>query len=281
MAVSVASGTDALGRFRVQTPGPVLLYGAEDAPVALRDRIETIARARGLALDDLDLGLIVVDSLRLDAPRDRARLRATLQVRSPRIVILDPLVRLHRFYEFSAGVMSALLGELRALQREYHVAIALVHHVRKYASPRGQEGQSLRSSGDLHAWGDSLYNLYLRRREGQIVLTVEHRSAPSPPPCTLELANEPDLHLRIVEGGPAPNDLAVDAAEKIISLLTAGPMSREALRAALHARNATVGDALVRLRAEGRVVRADGGFRLGQVVPVPTPRDERERNGAL
>jgi hypothetical protein len=261
MAVSVASGTDALGRFRVQTPGPVLLYGAEDAPVALRDRIETIARARGLALDDLDLGLIVVDSLRLDAPRDRARLRATLQERGPRLVILDPLVRLHRIDENSAGEMSALLGELRALQREYHVAIALVHHVRKNASPRGQEGQSLRGSGDLHAWGDS--NMYLRRREGQIVLTVEHRSAPSPPPCMLELADEPDLHLRIVEGGPAPHDLAVDAAEKIISLLTAGPMSREALRVALHARNATVGDALVRLRAEGRVVRADGGFRLG------------------
>jgi RecA-family ATPase len=45
LAVSVASGTDALGRFRVQAPGPVLVYGAEDAPVALRDRIETIARA--------------------------------------------------------------------------------------------------------------------------------------------------------------------------------------------------------------------------------------------
>ncbi|MGD0680091.1 MAG: hypothetical protein ABSC94_32315 [Polyangiaceae bacterium] len=54
-------------------------------------------------------------------------------------------------------------------------------------------------------------------------------------------------------------------------------MSREALRQALHARNATVGEALVRLRAEGRVVRADGGFRLAAGVPVPTPMGERER----
>jgi hypothetical protein len=57
---------------------------------------------------------------------------------------------------------------LRALQRECRVAIALVHHVRKNGSPRGQDGQSLRGSGDLHAWGDS--NLYLRRRERQMVL---------------------------------------------------------------------------------------------------------------
>jgi len=277
LAVSVASGTDALGRFHVPTPGPVLVYGAEDTPVALRDRIETIARARGLGLADLDLGLIVVDSLRLDVARDLARLRATLQERAPRLIILDPLVRLHRTDENSAGEMSALLGELRTLQREHHVAIALVHHARKNGSPRGQDGQSLRGSGDLHAWGDS--NLYLRRRDGQIVLTIEHRSAPSPPPCTLELADEPDVHLRLVEGGPVEHDLMVDAAEKIVSLLSAGPMSREALRAALHARNATVGEALVRLRAEGRVVRADGGFRLAQPVPIPTSIEERERNG--
>src|SRR5271166_6165950 len=139
LAVSVSSGTDALGRFHVQTPGPVLLYGAEDAPVALRDRIESIARARGLGLPDLDLGLIAVDSLRLDVARDRDRLRATLAQRSPRMIILDPLVRLHRIDENSAGEMSALLGELRALQREHHVAIVLVHHVRKNGAPRGQE----------------------------------------------------------------------------------------------------------------------------------------------
>ena len=276
LAVSVASGTDALGRFHVAAPGPVLVYGAEDAPIALRNRIETIAAARGLALGDLDLGLIVVDSLRLDIERDRARLRATLEKHAPRLLILDPLVRLHRIDENSAGEMSALLGELRALQRHYHLAIVLVHHVRKNG---GQDGQSLRGSGDLHAWGDS--NLYLRKRDGQIVLTVEHRSAPSPPASILELANESDVHLRIAEGGPTPHDLTVDAGDRIVLLLTGGQvMSREGLRIALQARNATVGEALVRLRAEGRVERTGGGFRLPRTIPVPTPIEERERNAS-
>ena len=276
LAVSVSSGTNALGRFRVQTPGPVLVFGAEDRRVALRDRIETIARARGLGLPDLDLGLIVADGLRLDAARDLARLRATLRQRSPRLVILDPLVRLHRIDENSAGEMSALLGELRTIQREHHVAIVLVHHVRKNG---GLGGQSLRGSGDLHAWGDS--NLYLHRRDRQIVLTVEHRSAASPPPCTLELVEEPaTAHLRVVEGDFSERELAADTADKIVELLSAGAMSREALRGALHVRNATVTEALARLRAEGRIERGDDGFRLVPAVPVPVPREERERNGA-
>jgi len=55
-------------------------------------------------------------------------------------------------------------------------------------------------------------------------------------------------------------------------------MSRDALRGALRVRNATVGEALVRLRAEGRVERGGDGFRLPQPVPVPAPRPDRERN---
>jgi AAA domain len=272
LAVSVASGTDALGRFHVESPGPVLLYAAEDAPVRIRDRLEAIARARGLALHDLDVGLIVTDSVRLDTERDRARLRATLDQRRPRLLILDPLVRLHRIDENSAGEMSALLGGLRAIQRAYDVAVVLVHHLRKNAAPRGQDGQSLRGSGDLHAWGDS--NLYLRRRDRHLLLTIEHRSAPSPPSCTLELAEEPSTHLRVVEGGPVEHDAAVDTAERIAELLSGGAsMTREQLRDALRARNATVGEALVRLRSADRIERCEGGFRLRATVPIPAPME--------
>ena len=40
MAVAVASGRPCLGRFPVPRPGPVLLFGAEDAPHQLKGRIE-------------------------------------------------------------------------------------------------------------------------------------------------------------------------------------------------------------------------------------------------
>lgn len=262
LAVSVASGAPCLGRFAVPEPGPVLFYGAEDPPAHLRDRIRCIAASRGLDFATLDLGLILSNALRLDTERDLDRLTATIERHAPRFLVLDPLVRLHRIDENSAGEMSSLLGELRTLQRRYGLAIVLVHHLRKNG---GQGGQALRGSGDLHAWGDS--NLFLRRRESRIHLSVEHRAAPAPDPFLLELATEPEPHLRVVdlEKDPEPEANA-DLDQKILEALAQAPrpMQREALRQMLRARNATLGDALARLCAERRIERAHGGFTLPQ-----------------
>jgi hypothetical protein len=273
LAVSVASGTPALGRFSVREPGPVLFYGAEDAPPQLRERLLALAAARDLRLDVLDLGLILCEGLRLDTEPDLARLAATLERHRPRLLILDPLVRLHRIDENSAGEMSALLGELRLLQRHYRLAIVLVHHLRKQG---GADGQALRGSGDLHAWGDS--NLFLRRRERHLVLRAEHRSAPAPEPCRLALASEPYPHLHLLETEEPGAEPTAELAERIVAALATAPrpLGREALRQELHTRNASLGDALARLRADGRIERQGDGFALA-AVPVPTPSVARER----
>ena len=260
LAVSVASGTPALGRFSVRESGPVLFYGAEDQAAHLRLRIEVIAAARGLGLIGLELGLILCPSLRLDAERDRARLAATLAHHRPRLLILDPLVRLHRIDENSANEMAALLAELRILQRRYQLALVLVHHLRKQSGPA--DGQALRGSGDLHAWGDS--NLFLRRRQQQLVLTAEHRTAPAPPPYALELTGEAPPHLRVVDPESDLPEPTSQLADRILVALAQAdrPLSRDALRHTLGIRNATLGEILARLRAERRIERRDGGFVL-------------------
>ncbi|HHH28302.1 MAG TPA: AAA family ATPase [Polyangiaceae bacterium] len=202
LALGVAAGCDVLGRFPVESAGSVLVYGAEDRAEQLRERMEAICTARSLVLDELPVGLIAVPSLRLDDERDLSRLRATIAQHQPRLLILDPLVRLHRCDENSAGEMSVLLANLRALQREHGVALVIVHHLSK--APFARPGQALRGSGDLHAWGDS--NLYLRHRSGELLLYVEHRAAPSPEPFAIELVTEPAPHLEVAErdGAPAP-----------------------------------------------------------------------------
>ncbi|MGH7340043.1 MAG: AAA family ATPase [Candidatus Rokuibacteriota bacterium] len=273
LAVSVASSTAALGRFVVAESGPVLLYAAEDAPEHVQLRLQGVAAARGLDLRALQIRLILAPSLRLDTARDRARLRKTLDEERPRLLVLDPLVRLHQADENSAAEMSSLLGELRALQREYELAVLLVHHLRKNA-PRAPDGQALRGSGDLHAWGDS--NLYIRRRDPSLRLTIEHRSAPSPAPCCLELALEPAPHLRVLDAELTDHSENIaDLGERVIAALTAAhkPLSRDALRDVLRTRNATLGDTLARLRAECRIVRADNGFALRRDsrTPIPVP----------
>jgi len=185
LAVSIATGTDAIGHFPVHATGPALIYLAEDALPQVRARIESICRHRGLDINVLDLHVITAPVLRLDLVRDQQRLARTIDRLKPILVLLDPLVRMHRLDENSAAEISGLLGYIRELQRNYGVAVILVHHASK--KQRSQPGQSLRGSSDLHAIGDS--NLYLARKDEQIMLTIEHRAAAPPDPMLIELLN--------------------------------------------------------------------------------------------
>lgn len=153
LAVSVATGTPCLDVFDVADPGPVVLYMAEDAAPVVKARLTGICRARGLELACAPIHVITIPVLRLDRGRDQARLRAAVRRLAPRLLVLDPFVRLHRIDENDAGEVSALLGYLRTLQRQLDVAVLVVHHARKNGSAGGQAGLSLRGSGDFHAWG--------------------------------------------------------------------------------------------------------------------------------
>lgn len=270
LAVSVATGTACLGAFDVDDAGPVLLYMAEDAAPVVKARLAGICRARSLDLVSVPIHVITVPVLRLDRGRDQARLRDAVRRYAPRLLVLDPFVRLHRIDENDAGEVSALLGYLRTLQRQHDVAVLVVHHARKNGGAGAQAGQSLRGSGDFHAWGDS--NLYVRRQKDALLLTIEHRAAAAPDPLRLQLIANDDavVHLALAPGEPtteydAPRDLdplVLDALGR-----AGGRLSRSQLRALLRVRNERLGDALARLVASGAVVRVGDLW----AVPVPTP----------
>jgi len=273
LAVSVATGSPCLGAFEVDDPGPVLLYMAEDAAPVVKARLTGICRARKLELASVPIHVITVPVLRLDRGRDQARLREAVRRHAPRLLVLDPFVRLHRIDENDAGAVSALLGYLRTLQRQHDVAVLIVHHARKNGGPGAQAGLALRGSGDFWAWGDS--NLYVRRHKDALVLTIEHRAAAAPDPLRLHLVagDNVDVHLAIaaVAGSDArtEDDAPPDLDRLLLDALgRAGrPLSRAQLRADLRVRNERLGDALVRLAATGDVVRAADRW----AVPVPLP----------
>jgi len=256
LAVAVASGRPCLGRFAVPTPGPVLLYAAEDAPLQIRQRVEQLCLARGAPFHSLDLGLIVEPALRIDRTQDIDRLRATLSRRQPRLLILDPYVRLQAADENNATEVAAILGTLRELSRTFSLALLLVHHARK--SPSHSAGQTLRGSSDFHAWGDS--NLYLRRRSHDLFLTIEHRAEAAPPPLSLSLAHDP-LRLDIRHASSKPHtNTSLD--ERILATLQDGPHRLEQLRAAVGARKQSVANTLRTLEASGHVLRKPDGWCL-------------------
>lgn len=279
MAFAVAADTPCLGQLEVHDPGGALVYLAEDALSVVKARLASIARHRGRDLAELPFDVITAPQLRLDLERDQARLADAVRRLRPRLLVLDPFVRLHRIDENSAGDVSALLAYLRALQREFDLAIVVTHHARKNGPAGAQAGQGLRGSGDLHAWGDS--NLYLRRARDALVLTIEHRAAAAPEPLKLALAGDDrHAHLEIVAGSEVPETRAQGLDEAVLVALEGAPLSRTSLRAALRVRNERLGPVLERLAAEARIVRdGDRWARVGMPVPVPPFTHEAERNG--
>jgi hypothetical protein len=259
LALSVATGTAGLGRYAVSEPGPVLVYLAEDALPVVRERVAGMARQRGLELARIELHVITAPTLRLDRELDRTQLREAAQRLRPRLLLLDPLVRLHGLDENNASEVAGLLAYLRELQRQLDLSVMLVHHTRKNATSGVASGQTLRGSSDLHAFGDS--NLYLRRAQDRLLLSNEHRAAPAAPPVYLQLVatNPETTHLEVVAipEGPQPRELQ----EQVLELLLSGQtLTRTRLREALGVKNERLGAVLDALERAGRIRRTPAGW---------------------
>jgi hypothetical protein len=259
LALSVATGTACLGRYAVPQPGPVLIYLAEDALPVVRERVEGMARHRGLELIGVEIHVITAPSLRLDRQPHRESLLETAKRLRPRLLLLDPLVRLHAVDENDAGQVAALLAYFRLLQRRLDLSVILVHHTRKNAPGGVAAGQGLRGSSDLHAFGDS--NLYLRRVRERLMLQSEHRAAAASPAVTLELvtADGAPPHLEVV--AESHSDRQGTLREQVLACLVPGKaLTRARLRDLLSVQNQRLGEALETLERAGEIRRSPAGW---------------------
>lgn len=259
IAVCVASGAACLRRFAVPRPGPVLLYAAEDALHIVRQRLDAISAAVGVDLVGLPLHVITAPSVRLDLEQDRERLRETVAAIAPRLLVLDPFVRLHRRDENVAGEVAPLLAYLRQLERELGLAVLLVHHARKGGGSRA--GQALRGSSELHAWGDS--NLYLGRQGETVWLTVEHRAAPSRPRMPIALRERlGGLALEVLDEAPEESEPSRSSPrERVLEALTIEPATIRELRERCRMRTSRLCEVLAELVTEGAAIKSEAGYR--------------------
>jgi len=259
IALAVAGHTEVLGR-AARLSGPVLFYGAEDRLHALRTRFDGLALVAGVSVDELPIYLLDTPTLRIDREDDLLRLRAAIEVHQPRLLVLDPFIRMVRIDENSAGDVSAVLASLRAIQRDYGLAVLLVHHARK--SPASHPQNALRGSSDFAAWSDS--NLYLTRSQHRLCLSVEHRNAPAPEPLSVRLCADPAPHLKLTApNSPEPETTDVIQTELLCLLSeTPRPLSTLDLRQRLRKRKADVVRTLETLRLRGIIDRTAGGWHI-------------------
>lgn len=278
MALSIASGAHCLRQFPVGRQGSVLLFPAEDSLPVVRQRLEGIAAAAGLSLSPLPIEVITAPTLRLDLSLDRQRLTNTVAAIKPALLILDPLIRLHRLDENDASQIAGLLSFLRELQRRFQLAVLVVHHARK-DSHSSRPGQALRGSSELHGWGDS--NLYMRRRGTQLTLSTEHRAAPSQDHIPLQLLQSGSalaLSLLADSQKESSNPDDSSAAQRVLRVLAQAkePISLQPLRQLCGMRMASVCAALAQLSEQGLVCRDARGYRLKDpLLSLSLPIDPR------
>jgi len=272
IAVSVASGAACLRQFPVRRSGPVLLFPAEDSLAVVRQRLEGIAAAAQVGFDSLPVQVITAPSLRLDTESDRQRLAQSVQQQRPALLILDPLIRLHRVDENDATQIAALLSYLRQLQRQFQLAVLLVHHARK-DSHSSRPGQALRGSSELHGWGDS--NLYLRRKGSQLTLSTEHRAAPSRDHIPLQLIQSGSVvALKIVDPSSSEPQAVASPTERVRQALAQvrEPIPVQQLQKLCGIRTAKVCSALAELSDKGQIVHDARGYQL-KPLPLSHPID--------
>jgi hypothetical protein len=287
LATCVASGRPMFGRHEVQR-GRVLMYNAEDRPSMTRDRIARMCRALDVDIDDLDLHLIDVSSLRLDDAEQMAKLSRTVAHLKPSLLILDPLRDMHGLDENDAKLMSALLVPLRVLQREHHCAVIVVHHMAKLTETQRRPGQRLRGSSALHGWVDS--GIYLSLKDGAVHVDVEHRAAPAPERFSFTVENS---HMNggdalWLEAHHGSDDDAQERQEKrsaienaIIAALDAagGPLTGRELRKVCNRRAEAVVEAIRRLLSTG-ILAEEPLSRAGQPVPGYRIADNNHGGGS-
>jgi len=206
----------------------------------------------------------------LDAPKDRERLTNTVQARQPRLLILDPLIRLHRVDENDASQIAGLLSYLRQLQRTFQIAVLVVHHARKDANST-RPGQALRGSSELHGWGDS--NLYMRRRGAQLTLSTEHRAAASQDHIPIQLTQAGSaLALSVAADDSSVAEPGGGQALQRIQQILAGleqPVTVQQLRKLCSLRTTTVCSCLAQLAQTGVVTHDSRGYQLNRASPSP------------
>ena len=268
VAVSVASGAACLRQFPVRRSGPVLLFPAEDSLAVVRQRLEGIAAAAQVPFASLPVQVITAPSLRLDTATDRQRLAHTVQQQRPVLLILDPLIRLHRVDENDATQIAALLSFLRELQRKFQLAVMVVHHARK-DSQASRPGQALRGSSELHGWGDS--NLYMRRKGSQLTLSTEHRAAPSRDHIPLQLTEAGSVvALKVVDRSLVQTEVPLTPMERVRQALATlhEPIPVQQLQKLCSIRTAKICSALAELTTQGEVVHDARGYQLKLPLPV-------------
>lgn len=152
LAMSVASGTDALGRFTVPKATKTAYFFAEDLAMAIRTRLAAFARGRGVPADTLTRNLHVQPrgrTFKLTNDEDMARLVASCRmIGDLGFLVLDPLRNIHDAEENSSDEMADIFARLARIGTVLGCTILVVHHAKRSPKAKAHEQDENRPGAD-------------------------------------------------------------------------------------------------------------------------------------
>jgi hypothetical protein len=163
MAIAVATGTPCFGRFAAAR-GRVAYFYAEDMAVAIRNRIRSLLKSRGIDPDKLE-GLHVQPRGRdLNVMNDESLavlLASARMIGDLALLVLDPLRDIHDGEEDKSDAMAPVMKRLRFLAHTLGCSVLFVHHAGKATADGAKRrgGQKMRGSSVIHGAVD--FGLYL------------------------------------------------------------------------------------------------------------------------
>lgn len=170
IAIAIASGTLAFGRFATGAPRRVAYFYAEDLGADVRAHLLALAAGRGMAPDRALANLLVQRRGRfLDVLRDDDLALIVASIRKlggVDLLCLEPLRDLHGGEEDKSDSMRDVMRRLRLLGELLSCTIAAAHHAAKSGNDvKGRRGgQKMRGSGAIHGAIDS--GIYLSGLSG-------------------------------------------------------------------------------------------------------------------
>lgn len=150
IAVSVASGTPALGLFPVESPGPVLMFVGEGGESKFVRRLRAICTAREIDAATLSIR-VAMRVPHLTSMAALTLVEEEIAASLPQLVIIDPLYLAARGAKGSdLYEMGANLQGVQVIAQRYGAALLISHHFNKTGEGRGAK----RMSGvGPSAWG--------------------------------------------------------------------------------------------------------------------------------
>lgn len=290
IAMAVATGTKVFGEFSTKPLTTAYVF-AEDLDVSVRNRLRSLAAARGLPeLVATERMHVQPRGRNLDLVRDEdcALIVASVRRLGPvGLLVLDPLRDMHSGEEDKADSMAPVMKRLRLIGNLLNCTVVVVHHTAKASdtSARRRPGQRLRGSSVIHGSIDGGIYLYDLTGNDEDIFTnsvqseVKGAKAAGRFSITLKITDDASgsavkAEWSVERGSKKPEEADHEAEARVLATVTKSPgLPRSTLREICGLNVKRADAAITRLLGTGaltldEVMRFDETKRMRRVVVI-------------